>query len=189
MRVNGAAVLADFVGEAHQERAGAAGRIVATDVFHGPGDEAGGHDLGHGVRGVILGVFAAAVFVVVLDEVFKKGGEEVELFRENLLEAEVDELVDEGAGELVALVGDVFGDGIEERLLLAIVGHDGEDLGVQRGDGEQGGIEGFGEVVLVLAGVERGEEVLGPELGGAVAELHEEHLVVGFFQFPQGVFP
>ena len=31
--------------------------------------------------------------------------------------------------------------------------------------------------------------MLGPELGGAVAELDEEHLVVGFFHFPERVFP
>jgi hypothetical protein len=40
--------------------------------------QAGGHDLGHGVGRVVLGVFAAAVLVVVLDQVFEERGVEVE---------------------------------------------------------------------------------------------------------------
>ena len=138
---------------------------------------------------VILGVFAAAVLVVVLDEVFEEGGEEIELFGEDVLEGEVDDLVDDGAGEFVALGGDVFGDGIEEHDFFAILGFHGEDVGIEGGDGEQGGIEGFREVVLVLAGVKGGEEMLGPEVGGAIAELHEEQVVIGLFHFPQGGFP
>ena len=64
--------------------------IVTGDVFaprlrH----EAGGHDLGHGVGRVILGVFAAAVLVVVLDQVFEEGGVEVEFLDKDPLEAEV----------------------------------------------------------------------------------------------------
>lgn len=189
LRIDAAFFLADGVGEAHQQGARTGGGIVASDVFLAASDEAGGHDLGDGMGRVILGVFPAAVLVVVLDEVFEEGGEEVEFFREQALEAEADELVDEGAGEVVALGGDVFGDGLEERLLLAIVGHDGEDILIKRGDGKQGGIEGFGEVFLVLLAVEGGEEVLGLEMRGALAELDEEHFVIGFFVFPQGVFP
>jgi len=189
LRIDAAFFLADGVGEIHQQGAGSGGGIVTGDVFLASSDQARGHDLGDGVGRVILGVFPAAVLVVVLDEVFEDGGEEVELLAEQALEAEVYQLVDEGAGEVVALGGDVFGNGLEERLLLAIVGHDGEDVLVQRGDGQQGGIQGFGEVFLVLLAVEGGEEVLGLEMGGALAELDEQHLVIRFFVFPQGVFP
>ena len=100
--VEGAFLLADGVGEVHEQGAGAGGGVVAGDVVALLGDEAGGHDLGDGVRGVILGVFAAAVFVVVLDEVFEEGGVEVELFGEDALEAEGDEFVDDGLGERIA---------------------------------------------------------------------------------------
>ena len=31
--------------------------------------------------------------------------------------------------------------------------------------------------------------MLGPELGRAIAELHEEQFVIGLFHFPQGGFP
>ena len=86
------------------------------------------------------------------------------------------QLVDDGAGEVVALGGDVLGDGIEEDDLLAVVGLNGKDVGIQRGDVEQGGIEGLGEFVVVLSGIQGGEEVLGLQAGGIRAELHEEHV-------------
>ena len=45
----------------------------------------------------------------------------------------------------------------------AAAGHDGEDLRVQRGDGEQCGIEDFCGIRFILLDVERGEKVLGLE--------------------------
>ncbi len=141
LRVEGAFFLPDAVGEVHEEGAGAGGGVVAGDAVALGGDEAGGHDFGDGVGGVVFGVFAAAVLVVILDEVFEEGGEEVEFLGEDALEAEGGELVDEGAGKFVALGGDVFGDGIEEDDLGFVVGGDGEDVGVEGGDVEEGGVE------------------------------------------------
>jgi hypothetical protein len=65
------------------------------------------------VGGVILGVFTASVFVVVLDEILEEGGVEVELLGEDGLEGEVDQFVNQGAGEVVPLGGDVVGDALE----------------------------------------------------------------------------
>lgn len=178
LRVEAALFFADLMGEIHQQGPGTCGGIVAGDVVARIGDEAGGHDLSHGVRGVILGVFAAAVFVVVFDQILEKRGEEVEFLGEDLLEAEMDQLIDHRLGELVALRGDVFGNGLEEDELFAfIVGH-GEDIGIECGDVDQSVVEDLGKAVFVLAIVEAGEEVLGLELGGAAAELSEQHLVV-----------
>jgi len=54
LRKNGAALLADGVGEVHQECAGTGRGIVAAHVTHfaalGFRHEDGRHDLGHGVR-------------------------------------------------------------------------------------------------------------------------------------------
>lgn len=133
---DGAAILADGVGHGHEQSAGACGGVVASDVFHGAGDEAGGHDFRDGVGGVVFGVLAAAVFVVVLDEILEEGGEEVEFFREDVLEREVHDFVDDGAGELISLRGDELGDGIEEGDFLAVFGFHGEDFGIERGDGK-----------------------------------------------------
>lgn len=143
---DGAAILAEGVGEIHEQGAGAAGGIVTGDVFHRLRDEAGSHDFGDGAGRVLLGVFAAAVLVGVLDEVFEEVGDEVEFFREGVLEGEVDDLVDDGAGEFVAQGGDVFGDGIEEHDFFAILGFHGEDVGLG-----EGGLDAFalvGEFVV-----------------------------------------
>ena len=51
---------------------------------------------------VVLGVFAAGVAVIVLDQVFKDGGVEVEFLRENTLEAKLHQLVNNGAAESIA---------------------------------------------------------------------------------------
>ena len=53
--------------------------------------------------GKILGVFAAGVAVVVFDQVFKDGGVEVEFLREDPLEAELHQFVDNGAAEGITL--------------------------------------------------------------------------------------
>ena len=71
LRVEAALFFADSVGEVHQQGAGTGGGIVAGYIVPLVGDEASSHDLGHGVGGVILGVFAAAVFVVVLPELVR----------------------------------------------------------------------------------------------------------------------
>jgi hypothetical protein len=109
--------------------------------------EDGGHDLGDGVRGVVLGVFAAAVLVVVLDQVFKQRGVEVVLLVEDALKAEVAQLVDDGAAKGVALggVGDEFADPVKQGDLGAAIGFDGEDVVVADGDVAQGIVEQLGE--------------------------------------------
>ena len=96
--VDGAALFADGVGEVHEQGSGTGGGVVARDVGEvgALGDEDGGHDFGYSVWGVILRVFSAGIAVVILDEVFEEGGVEVEAFREDVLEGEGDELVDEG---------------------------------------------------------------------------------------------
>jgi hypothetical protein len=74
------------------------------------------------VGSVILGILAAAVLVVVLDEVFKQRGVEVELLGEDVLKAERYQFVDDGLGEGIALGGDILGDCIKEDDLLTVVG-------------------------------------------------------------------
>ena len=54
------------------------------------------------MRRVIFRVFAAAVLVVVLDEVLKQCGVKVVFFVEDALEAEIAQLVDDGAAKGVA---------------------------------------------------------------------------------------
>ena len=150
-----AAVLADRVGEIHEQRAGAGRGIVTTDIFRGLGDEASRHDFGHGVGRVVLGILAAAVLVVVLDQVLEQSGEEVEFFGEDVLEREVDHLVDDGARELVIFRCDEFSDGIKEHDFLAVLSFDRKDFRIQRGNGEQCSVNSRGELFLVLFGVQR----------------------------------
>ena len=80
--------------------------------------------------GVVLGVFAAAVFVVVLNEVFKQRGIEVVLLAKYALKAEITQLVDDGTTKGVALgrVGDEFADPIKQGDLGAAIGLDCEDV-------------------------------------------------------------
>ncbi len=82
------------------------------------------------MRGVVLGVFAAAVAVVVLDQVFEDRGVEVEFLIEDALEAEFHQLVDDGAAEVVAfgVVGDVVAEAVEQHHLGAAVGFDREHV-------------------------------------------------------------
>ncbi len=88
------------------------------------------------MRGVVLGVFAAAVLVVILDQVFKQRGVEVVFLREDALEAEVAQLVDDGSTESVALgcICDELADSVEQGDLGAAIGLDSEDVVVGNGD-------------------------------------------------------
>lgn len=145
LRVDAAALLANGVGNVHQQRARARRGVVATDIAdfatHGLRHQDGGHDLGHGMRGVVLSVFAAAVLVVVLDQVLEQRGIEVVLLVEDALEAEITKLVDDGAAKGVALggVGDELADPIKQGDLGATVGFDSEDVVDGDGDVAQGG--------------------------------------------------
>ncbi|MNR41597.1 hypothetical protein D3C85_1600000 [compost metagenome] len=106
LRIDAAALLADGMGDVHQQGAGAGGRVVAAHVpdfaAHTLRHQDGGHDLGHGMRGIVLGVFTAAVIVVIFDQVFEKRGVEVVLLGEDALEAELHQLVDQCAAKIVA---------------------------------------------------------------------------------------
>ena len=65
--------------------------------------EDGSHDLGYRMRCIVLSVLASTVFVVILDQVFEEGRIEIIFLGEDALEAEIYQLVDEGATEVVAL--------------------------------------------------------------------------------------
>ena len=173
----------------HEQGAGAGGGIVAGDVFHRLRHEAGSHDARHGVGCVVFRILAAAVLVVVLDEILEEGGEEIEFFLEDALEGKRHDLVDDGAGEFIALGGDKLGDGIEEHDLFTVLGFHGKEIGIQGGDGNECGIECFGKVGFVLARIQGSEEMLGAELCGALAELHEQHLVLGGGHLGECLFP
>jgi len=63
------------------------------------------------MRRVVLGVLAAVVLVVVLDQVFEQGSVEVVLLLEQMLKAGARQLVEQRADEAIAPVGaagDVF---------------------------------------------------------------------------------
>ena len=195
LRVDCAAPLADGVGNIHEERAGACRGVVAAYIAHlaalGFWHEDGGHDLGDGVRGVVLGVFAAAVLVVVLDEVFKQGGVEVIFLREDALEAELHQFIDDGAAEVVALggVGDVFAHAVEQSDLGPAFGLYREDVVVTDGDVAQGVVEEFGELRRVLAAEQMGDEVLGFQAGGVRPHLQLQHFPFFGTQLGNGLFP
>ena len=143
------------------------------------------------MRRVVFGVFAAAVLVVVLDQVFEDRGVEVELLGEDVLEAEFHQLVDDGAAEVVALgiVGDVFADPVEQGDLGAAVGLDREDVVVADGDVAQGVVEQLGEIRRVLAAEQVGDEMLRLQAGGVRPHLQLQHFQIVFAQGGDGLFP
>lgn len=126
--------------------------------------------------GVVFGVCAAGVGVVVLDEVFKEAGVEVELLGEDAFEAELAKLVDDGTAEGVALafIGDVLAEAVEEDHLGAAVGLNREDIVIGAGDVNEGVIEELGEVGFVLAVEETGDEMLDLESSGVWGHLHDQ---------------
>ena len=125
------------------------------------------HDGRDGVWGVVLGVLAATSRVVVLDEVFENGGEEIIVLAERLLEREVNELVHEGACErgALCLVGDVNREPLEQRDPRLLGGLRREDIDVFVGDIDHGCVEDEIEVALRLVVPERRDEVFGLEAG------------------------
>ena len=154
LRVDGTAVFADGVRQVHQQRARTRGGVVGGHVLHGLIHQNGRHDLCHGMRRVILGILAAAVLVVILDQVFKDGGEEIELLLEDALETEIHQRVDQGAAEVIALgtVGDVVAQLVEQDDLRAGIGLDREDVIVEDGNVAQGVIEELGELFAGFGG-------------------------------------
>ncbi len=143
------------------------------------------------MRGVVLGVFAAAVFVVILDQVFKQRSVEVIFLREDALEAEVAQFVDEGAAKGVALgwVGDEFADPVEQGDLGAAIGFHRENFIVADSDVAQGIVKQFGEFRRGLAVPQVGDEVLGFQAGGVRPHLHLQHFQIVGAQAGDGLFP
>lgn len=180
LRIDCAAVFADGMRQVHEQRARTCRRVVAGDVAHRPVNKNGGHDLRHGMRGVVLGVFAAAVLVIVFDEVLEDGGEEVKLLSKHLFEAEVDQLVDEGFAEVVALraVGDVVAQFVEEGDLGAGSGFHRKDVAVVNGDVAQDVVEVFGKFWFILPVVKAGEEMFPFEPCAVGVHFQQEHFVL-----------
>ena len=143
LRVNGAAVFADGMRQAHQQRARPCCRVVGGHVFHRLRHQDGRHDLGHGMRRVILGVFAAAVLVVILDQVFEDGREEIELLAENPFKTKLNQLVDQRPAEIIPFgtVGDVVAQLIEQCTFAPASGLDRENLVIDDGNVSQGVVE------------------------------------------------
>ena len=108
-----------------------------------------------------------------------------------MLEGEGDELIDEGLGKRVAFgwIGDELGDAVEELNAGASNGADREDFAIEGCDIEKGIVEDTVEIVFVLLGVERGEEMFGLELGCSCGELHREEVTVGFGHGAEGFLP
>ena len=143
------------------------------------------------MRGVVLGIFAAAVFVVVLDEVFKQRGVKVVLLAKDALKAEVAQLVDDGAAKRVALggVGDEFADPVKQRDFGAAIGFDGKNVVVGDGNVAQRVVKQFGKFGGVLAAKQMGNEMLGLQAGGVWPHLHLQHFSVIGVHGRDGSFP
>ena len=195
LRIDAAALLANGVGDVHEQRARACRGVVATHVAnraaHGIRHQDGGHDFGHGMGRVVLGVFAATVFVVVLDEIFKQRGVKVVLLAKDALKAEVAQLVDDGPAKSVSLggVGDEFADPVKQGDLGATIGFDGKDVVVGDGNVAQRVVKQFGKLGRVLAAKEVGNEVLGLQAGSVWPHLHLQHFSVIGVHGRHGGFP
>ena len=165
LRVDGASVLTDLMRKSHEERSGAGGRIVAGHAAKilVPTDKKPRHDLRNRARRVVFRILAAAVLVIVLDQMLEHRGEEVVLLGEHRLEVRlrIGDVAHEGAGELVAFRGVVDRPGdervVEDGDLRLGVRGDGEDVGVEGGDLAQGRIEEDGEIALLHRVVEVGD--------------------------------
>lgn len=73
------------------------------------------------MRRVIFGVFAADVFVVIFDEVFKDRRKEIKLLMKDFLEAEIHQLINQRFAKTIPLrtVRDVIAEFVKERDLCA----------------------------------------------------------------------
>ena len=193
--VNAATAFADGMGHVHQQRAGTGGRVVTTDVFDvalpGFGHQNFGHDPGHRMRREVFGVLAAAVAVVVLDQVFEEGGVEVEFLGKDALEAELHQFVDNGATEVIAfgIVGNIVAEPVEQHHLGSAVGFDREHVVVADGNVHQGVVEQFGEIRRVLLAEQVIDEMGGFQARGVRPHLQLQHFQIVFAQRGEGFFP
>lgn len=182
--IEAALLLADLVGQRQQQTARTGRGIIEGDALHRLRRQDAGHDLGHGRRGVVLGILPA-VFVVVFNKVLENGGEEIVLLGEHGLETEGHQLVDNGLakGRFLPLLNDVLRDGIEQADLLGIDGGHGEEPDVQVGDLDQGVVEQVGKAVFVLLVEQVADEVGFLQPGGLGADLLEHVFVIAIGHF------
>ena len=99
---------------------------------------------------VILCILTATIFVVVFDEVFKNGREEIEFLIEDFLETEIHQLVDDGFAEIIPLaaVGNVIAQFIEQGNLCSSAGFNGKYFVVENGNIPQGIVKELGKFFL-----------------------------------------
>src|SRR3989339_619538 len=102
--------------------------------------------------GVILCIFTATVFVVIFNEVFKNGGEEIEFLIENFLETEIHQLVDDGFAEIIPLaaVGNVVTQFIKQSNLCTCACFNGKYFVVENGNIPEGIIKELCKFFFVL---------------------------------------
>ena len=112
---------------------------------------------------VILSIFTTRITVVIFDQVFKDGGVKIEFFGKDALEAEVDQLVDDGAAESITLgfIGNIFTHAIKQHHLGTTVGLDCEYVVVVLGNVAQCVVEQLGKVWRVLLTKEIADKVMG----------------------------
>jgi hypothetical protein len=124
---------------------------------------------------VILRIFATTVLVVVRDKVFKDCRVEIEFLGEDVLKAELDDLVDEGAAEIVTLggVGNILTDAVKHWCFRASVRLNREDVVVLNGDITQRIIKQLGEVCIVLVLEQMRDEVIGLQTRSPSGQLQE----------------
>src|SRR5690606_25130974 len=96
---------------------------------------------------VILCILTATVFVVVFDEVFKNGREEIEFLIEDFLKAEIHQLVDDGLAEIIPLaaVGNVIAEFIDQGNLCTCSGFNREYLVVENSNIPEGIVKELGK--------------------------------------------
>ena len=131
---------------------------------------------------VVFGIFAAAVFVVVFDEVLEDGRKEVEFLVKDALKTKLHQLIDQGTAKIVALaaVADVVAEFVEKRDFGACSRFDRKNLVVVDGNVAEGVVKEFGKFFLVLAHKEGRQKVFSFEFGTVGVQLHEQHFVVVF---------
>jgi len=143
------------------------------------------------VRRLILCILAATVFVVVFDEVFKNGREEIEFLIEDFLETKIHQLVDDGFAEIIPLaaVGNVIAQFIEQSNLSTRAGFNGEYFVVENGNIPQGIVKEFGKFFFILPVIQVGEVMFPFQFGTIGVHSQQQHFILlvcigGYFLFP-----
>ena len=105
------------------------------------------------MRCKILGILASAVGVVILYQVFKNSGVEIEFLLENMLKTHTYQFVDDGFGKGIPLaaVTNVFGNAVEEYHFGTAICFYRENIVVGNGNVQQGIVKEFGKITFVLS--------------------------------------